>query len=193
MSLRGFRPLGITLFASGRARTVFAAVVQRDDQQRLDNRPRVICLNHDEPAFADGDHFWMRDGQRPAVGQTNTKRLKWLPPQRFSSFLHVHLSHPCTDRLKVHAPKYYGLGRRAKQERISRKRGSGAFFLQGCHGLGPVGLPPRLPTRGGAVETRDVYRFIPDLSAVGLNSSCIRRLTAGEWDVTIRGPIRDIG
>lgn len=74
------RPSGIAAFAAVGARAAFAVVVQRDDEQRLDNRPRVVRLNHDDPAFADGNHFRMRDGQRPPIRQKDIERLERLTP-----------------------------------------------------------------------------------------------------------------
>jgi hypothetical protein len=63
----------------------FAVKVQRDDQQRLDKYGRIIGLNDDDSALADGDKIRMADGDPAAIGEADVEWLERLSMQSFTN------------------------------------------------------------------------------------------------------------
>ena len=71
---------------------MLAIVIQRNNHQRLDDRPRIILTDYHDPSWANGYEIGMWDWQRPPVSQSNRKRSKRLPMQRIANALNIHAS-----------------------------------------------------------------------------------------------------
>jgi hypothetical protein len=57
-------------------------VVEKDNQQRLDNRPRIIWLDYDDSALADRDEIGMPDRDSTSIRQTDVKCLERFSMER---------------------------------------------------------------------------------------------------------------
>jgi hypothetical protein len=55
---------------------MLTVVVQNSTQKRLNDRPGIVRLNHDDPPFPNGDRIGARNGESALLRQANPERLE---------------------------------------------------------------------------------------------------------------------
>ena len=67
-----------------------SGVIQRHDQDRLDDSPRIVLRHDDHSTWSHGYEIRMWNGQAPSICQTDRKWLEWLLVQCLSNTSDVH-------------------------------------------------------------------------------------------------------